>query len=440
MRKPKRTHQKMWKDLHPTARLCGQTTELDPTLGQSAFFGRCVGAARFVWNRALGRRLQVDDAKDVCPDLKLKVPTAADLHHWFVQDKQGELAWLYELPKDVVQQTLRELAQAFTNLYEHGYGYPKFKVKKRAKRSFTISGDKVEIADNAIRLPHVGWVRLKERGYLLPEVPDTVHVYSATVSEMAGRWYISLNIGDDATEKPVETPTQVVGIDFNVGRPEDWAVLSDGSHVEQPQALRARERKLARLQRRASEKLKGSNRRRKAERRVARFLVHICSVRKDFIEKAMTSLAKAKRVYVVEDLNVDGMMRSRLAKSVADASMSTAIRRLEQKAPWYGSAVLRADRFYPSTQRCSSCGHVKTGAGKLSLGATWYVCQECGFQADRQYNAAWNLQQWPAVRGTLETDGTGSKDPPSSENLLPSLGKFLGTGVFHGRCVGQHER
>ncbi len=395
---------------------CGQAvyglkTELAPNREQVTFFERCAGAARFAWNWGLAKRQEVEVAKDCIETLK--IPSAIDLHRWLVREKRGELAWLYDLPKDVPQEAFRDLDHAYKNLYEAHMGKPKFKSKRWAKKSFTVSGEKVKVADNAIRLPRIGWIRLKERGYLLCE--GAVHIGSATISECVGRWFVSLIVVEDVSPVQPSKDAPVVGIDFNVGDPEHFAILSDGSSIKAPQPLRKNLRRLQRLQRRAFEKQDGSKRQEKALGRAARLHFKIANIRKDFIEKTTTELAKHKRVYVVEDLNVAGMSSKRrhLGRAFLDVSIGRTIERLEQKAPWYGSEVIKADRFYSSTKRCSNCGNVKE---TMSLSQRWYSCELCGFKANRDYNAAWNLQQWPLVRRTLETGATILQSSASINN------------------------
>lgn len=280
--------------------------------------------------------------------------------------------------------------------FKHGYGWPKFKSKKWAKKSFRFNGENVVVADNAIRLPLIGWVRLKERGYLLPE--GAVHLLSVTVSERGGKWFVAVSVEDSS--RPIRVPKNapVVGIDRGL---KTLAVLSSGLTIESPKALRAGERKLKHLQRAVSRKQKGSANRTKAVQKLQRHHLRITNVRKDALNKATTGLAKAKSVYVVEDLAVRAMMGNHhLAKSIADASWTELLRQLEYKAAWYGSRVVKADRFFPSTKRCSSCGLVKDA---MPLGERTFRCDECGLVMDRDLNASLNLQQWPLVQRTLET-------------------------------------
>ena len=178
------------------------------------------------------------------------------------------------------------------------------------------------------------------------------------------------------------------------------ATVSDGSVIENPKPLRRMERSLKHLQRVVSRRRKGSSNRHKAVLRAQHLYLRITNVRKDALHKATTMLAKTKSVVVVEDLAARGLLKNhRLAKSVADASWSEFVRQLGYKTRWYGSKLVKADRFFPSTKTCSKCGTVKL---EMSLAQRTFHC-ECGLVMDRDLNAAINLSRWPAVGRTHET-------------------------------------
>lgn len=369
-------------------------TELDPNRSQATSFKAHADAARFAWNWGLGRKQEVNDLNKL-PIAHIKIPTAIDLHRELNRLKKNKFPWFYEVSKCAPQEALRDLDVAFKNLFEHGYGWPKFKSKNWATQKFTLTGS-VQVADNAIKLPRLGWIRLKERGYLLPE--GAVHITAATVSKRAGKWFVSLQVREDIEPVPVPEDAPTIGIDMGLNT---FAVLSDGSSIESPKALNRNERKLKHLQRSVSRKKGGSSNRKKADQKLARHHLRITNIRKDALHKATTEMAKAQAVYVVEDLSVRAMMGNHhLAKSIADAGWSEFVRQLEYKAGWYGSRVVKADRFFPSTKRCSSCSNVKK---TMALRERVYQCEQCGMVLGRDLNAAKNLAQWPSVRRTLET-------------------------------------
>ncbi|TLZ80292.1 MAG: IS200/IS605 family element transposase accessory protein TnpB [Methanobacteriota archaeon] len=377
--------------------------ELDPSSAQIETFERHAGASRWVWNWGLARKTTVI-ALCQLPIERVRIPTAYDLGKEIVQLKRTTHRWLAEISKMVPQKALEDLDTAFKNLYENHCGFPKFKSKKWSKRSFRLQGNcpttpkVIDVQKRRVRLPFFGWIRVKhgQAGYLPITPNDRVKIHSATVSERAGRWFVSLNVQEELSEqRPVEGP--VVGVDLGISR---LATVSDGSVIENPKPLRRMERSLKHLQRVVSRRRKGSSNRHKAVLRAQHLYLRITNVRKDALHKATTMLAKTKSVVVVEDLAARGLLKNhRLAKSVADASWSEFVRQLGYKTRWYGSKLVKADRFFPSTKTCSKCGTVKL---EMSLAQRTFHC-ECGLVMDRDLNAAINLSRWPAVGRTHET-------------------------------------
>jgi putative transposase len=177
-----------------------------------------------------------------------------------------------------------------------------------------------------------------------------------------------------------------VGVDLGI---HHLAVTSDGTVVENPRALARKQRKVARLSKKISRKKKGSANWEKAVKRLRRLDLRIACVRKDAINKATTMIARTKPIIVIESLRPQNLVREhKLARSLLDASFGEFIRQMEYKCLWYGSTLIKADPFYPSTKRCSSCGNVKAG---MARSERTYSCQVCGFVMDRDLNAARNL-------------------------------------------------
>lgn len=342
------------------------------------------------------------------PIERIKIPAAMDLHKELVRLKRTSLRWLGEISKCVAQESLRDLDRAFRNLWEHGYGFPKFKSKKWAKKSFRITGDKIAVADDAIRLPKVGWIKLKEDGYLLPE--GAVHILSATVSERASCWFVSLNVIEDF-DVPENRGTRI-GIDAGL---TSLLTIFDGkehTHIENPKALIHHEGKLRRLHRAVSRKMKGSSNRRKAVLKLQKEHLKVANIRKDALNKATTTLAKTNSVIVIEILGVRGMMKNHhLAQAFADAALAEAVRQLEYKTVWYGSRLVKAQRFYPSTKQCSNCGYAKD---EMALSEHIFRCERCGLVAQRDDNASTNLY-WYELR--MAVGSTASKRLPESGRL-----------------------
>ena len=395
-------------------------TELAPDDAQLASLYRHAGAARFAYNWGLEWKSNVH-LFNLLPHPKLKTPTAVDLHRELNRLKKTKLSWLYEVSKCAPQEALRDLDTAFSNFFGRRAGPPNFKSRKRGAGSFTLTGG-IKVRPGEVRLPRIGWVRLKERGY----IPSRAHVNCVTVSERAKRWYVAVNVVvEERRKEPTTPPGPVVGVDRGLN---SLAVVSDGTVLENPRVLRRYERKLKHLQRNLSRKRKGSSNRRKANGALARLNMRVVNTRLDAIQKFTTMLAKTKSVVVVEDLDVKNMMGNHhLARAISDAAWGETLRQLRYKARWYGSSLHKADRWYPSTKRCSRCGQVKE---EMPLEERVFHCEGCGLVADRDLNAARNLAEWPGVARTLETPVEGGVQStakpliqPPSESGTISLGR-----------------
>ena len=366
--------------------LCAFKTELDMNNAQKTACARHAGAARYAYNWGLARKIEAYQKGE-------KVPTAIDLHRELNTLKKGELAWMYAVSKCAPQEALRNLDQAYAHFFRRvkekkagkkvQAGFPKFKSKKNGAGSFRLTGA-IRVFEKAIQLPRLGCLRLKESDYLPVE---GVHLLSATVSERAGRWFVSLQVEMEIPDpEPAEKP--VAGVDLGIHR---MAQVSDGIYFENPRALKSALTKLKRLQRVVSRRQKGSANRQEAIRQLAKAHLRVANVRKNAIHQVTSLLTKTKSAIVLEDLNVSGMVKNhRLAQAIADVGLYEFRRQLEYKGAWYGCEALVADRFYPSTKRCSQCGQVKPVMG---LDQREYHCDICGLVMDRDLNAAINLEQ-----------------------------------------------
>jgi len=264
----------------------------------------------------------------------------------------------------------------------------------------------------SIRLPHLGWLRLKEVGYLPGAGREDVKVLSASLKEQAGRWFVSLSVKQTVPDRPQRPRTKVVGVDVGI---KSLAVTSDGQVFENPRALARAMRRLRRAQKALARKQKGSNNRTKARRRVARLHYRVSCVRKDALHKATTAIVRDIDVLCIESLNVSGMLRNRcLSRALSDTSLSEFLRQLTYKAEWAGVEVIEADRFYPSSKTCSGCGEVKSD---LSLSDRTYECSECGLKLDRDLNAAINLKQL-AASSAVSACGEDVRPPGELAHLM----------------------
>jgi len=390
-------------------------TELDPTDAQVALLRQAAGAARFVWNWGLGERIRLyrEQGESTSAFSQLKQLRAR---------KAEEFPWLAEASKCVPEYALRNLDAAFSHFFRRvkekragkgsgPVGFPRFKARDRCRETFGVAGETVRVEQRRLRLPRIGWIRLKERGYLPAEGPDC-HLQGVTVSESAGRWYVAVQA---QIEQEIEAATgPVTGVDLGVSC---LATCADGRRFENPRALLIAERRLARAQRALARCQKGSGRRERAKFRVARLHQRVSNVRQDAAHKATAAIvgrglpADQRPASIgLETLNVKGMLSNHhLARALSDAGMGELRRQIGYKAEWCGCEIVAAPMFYPSSKTCSACGEVKD---TLGLGERVFRCGACGLVIDRDLGAAINLRNVAA--GSAETkNGHGGAVRPA---------------------------
>jgi putative transposase len=367
-------------------------TELDLNNVQVTACKRHAGAARYAYNWGLARKQEAYKATGTSP-------SAIELHRELNARKKTELSWMYQVSKCAPQEALRNLESACAHCYRRcalkregklkggKLGYPQRKTKKQGLGSFRLTGS-IMVFPDAIQLPRLGRLRLKEHGYL---PTSGVKVRSATVSEQAGHWYVSIQVEQERAI-PVNTGP-VVGVDLGV---KTLATLSDGTVILNPKPLKRRLKKLRRLHRAVTRKQRGSNNRKKAARALGKAYRKVSHQRANTLHQVTTKLAKTKSVLVIEDLHVSGMLKNHhLAQAIGDVGFATFRRQLTYKAAWYGSRVVLVDRWEPSSKTCSGCGWVDDD---LELSDRIFVCRnqarpDCGLVLDRDLNAALNLRK-----------------------------------------------
>lgn len=354
-------------------------TELKLNNQQRVICKKHAGCARFAYNWGLKRKI----------DMFVKTgtsPSAIDLHKELNRLKQTKFSWMYEVSKCAAQEALRNLENAFKNFFrriKNGQRctFPRFKSRKKRIGSFRLTGV-IRVFNDSIQLPRLGRLRLKEHGYLPPE-SNHVHILSATISEKAGRWFVSLQVKEEIN--PVKNTGPIVGVDIGIRR---LATLSDGTSFNNPCPLARYERKMKRIQRALSRKQKRSRNRLKTKLTLQKLHARIANIRRNAIHQVTSKLTKSKSVIVIEDLCVQGMrMNQTLAKQVSDVGFAEFRRQLEYKTQWYSSQLVLAPRFFPSSKRCSQCGYVKTELSSCRI----YTCGQCGLVIDRDINASKNL-------------------------------------------------
>ena len=292
---------------------------------------------------------------------------------------------MFDVTKCAAQEAIIDLGSAFRSFFEKRGRYPRFK-KKGASDSFCAANEvgTFRIEDRRIKLPVIGWVRLRES----PRFDGVAK--RVTVSRTADRWFASIlfEVADTVAAMP---PISAVGVDLGV---TDLAVLSDGTKIAGSKPHKKLLGRLRRANKALSRKKRGSRNALKAKQRLARIHARISNIRKDALNKLTTRLVGRYRRIGIEDLNVRGMVKNRrLARSIMDASFFELRRQLEYKARMHGATIVVADRFFASSKTCSCCGSVKA---ELDLSQRVYSCENCGYEAERDVNAARNLEKLAA--------------------------------------------
>ncbi len=367
--------------------LLGFKTELKLNNKQRTMLAKHAGVARHAYNWGLGLTKQILLHNRDNPEEKIEFPSAIDLHKWLVAMVKPEKPWYYESSKCAPQYALRYLRTAWDDCFKKKKKPPRFK-KKGRNDSFTLDGT-IKVVDHyKIQVPKIGVLRTFER------LPHGYKPKSATISRQADSWYISFKVETELQNTP--KTVDVVGVDLGV---KTLAYLSTGIVFERAKSDRKYEKKLAKLQWRNRNKVIGSANWKKAQIKIARLHRRIANIRKDTLHKLTNYLAKNHSQIVIEDLNVSGMLKNhKLAKAIADMGFYEFRRQLEYKCKLYGSQLIIADRWLPSSKTCSNCGWYNQD---LKLSDRWFLCVGCGSFLDRDWNASLNLEDFSSGRGNL---------------------------------------
>src|SRR5215510_12204389 len=349
---------------------------IDPTAQQEAALARFAGARRFVFNWALARRKETyqQTGKSISWSALSAELTGLKIKPGF--------EWLKEIDSQLSQQAIADCKRAFDNFFQKRALFPKFKKKHGAQQSFRIP-QRVKLENGRVYIPKIGWVKVRQSQAV--DLP----LKSATFKRDAtGKWHVSLVAEFDLPDLPkpsIETET-AIGIDVGFDR---FATDSDGGIVENPRFFRKAERKIKRVQRELSRKQKGSANRAKARRALARVYEKVANRRADFAHKFSTSVVEENNTIACETLNLKGMSKTKLAKSVHDAAHRETFRQIEYKARWRNRNFIFIGRWFPSSQLCSCCGHRHHA---LLLSDRFWKCLACGACHDRDHNAAKNIR------------------------------------------------
>ncbi|MDQ2821344.1 MAG: transposase [Pseudomonadota bacterium] len=368
---------------------------LAPNNVQATCLARAAGVARFAYNWALDQWQQQYAAAKIDP--ALPKPNEAALRRQLNAIKRSDFPWMLEVTKNAPQMAVIHLGQAFENFFAKRSRYPTFRCKGRDDH-FTITNDQFRVEEKRIRIPKLGWVRMREPLRL------TGHIVSATIARHAGQWHVSIAV--DMLEDPPLPQAEnqgAVGVDLGINT---LITLSTGEKFAGPKAMKTLGQRLRRLGRSLSRKVKGSSNRAKAKMKLARLHVRIADIRRNSQHQLTTSITRRFDTIVIEDLHVKGMLKNhRLARAIADMGFSEIRRQLTYKAARLGGTVVVADRWFASSRLCSACGFKLK---KLDLGTRDWACPCCQAQHDRDINAAINLRNLAVSSTAFACGGAGA--------------------------------
>jgi putative transposase len=374
--------------------LVAHRIRLAPNKRQCTYFARAAGTARFAYNWALAEWGRQYDAWKTNPTLLQPCETA--LARQLNSIKRAQFPWMLDVTKCAPQMAIIQLGRAFKNFFAGRARYPKFR-RKGVNDRFALTNNEFIIDGKRIRIPKLGWVRMRE------VLRFTGHIMSASISRTADHWYASITV--DIPELPLELAENqgAVGVDLGISR---LATLSTGETIEGPKALRRLQDRVRWLSHGLARKVKGSSNRAKAKMKLAKLHERISNIRRNGLHQLTTSLTRRFRTIGIEDLNVKGMLKNRkLARALSDMGFYEFRRQLAYKAVRRGCRVVVVDRWYPSSKTCSQCGYVlKT----LSLAQRKWTCPGCSSTHDRDVNAAVNLENMAVSSTVIACGGEGA--------------------------------
>ena len=393
-------------------------TEVKLAKGQEDIYARTVGVCRYVYNMLI----DINDERHAngLPYIN-NYAFSKWLNNEFIKNNPDK-SWIKDVSSKAVRDAIDNAHSSFTNFFklqrQKGYapytkkqiahaertgetltyydkqGHPRYKRRHANDCSYYFvrnsKSQAIQVERHRIKVPVLGWVRLKEFGY----IPQASAIINGTITKQAGRYYISVQTDEPLAVKQ-NNINDGIGIDLGI---KPFAALSNGM-IEKTVSQNKLEKKLKREQRRFSRKLEMNktdgktvytNGMKKQRLKIAKIHKRIANIREDRHNKLVDKIVRAKPSYItIEDLNVKGMMSNRhLSRAIAGQGLYSFRLKLTNKAREYGIEVRVADRFYPSSKKCNACGAIKLD---LKLRDRVFYCDRCNYIADRDINAAFNL-------------------------------------------------
>lgn len=360
---------------------------LRPNKQQELQLYKSSGTARFIYNWTLVKQQEnYEQGNKFIPDSVLRKEITQ-------LKKTEEFSWLNEVSNNVSKQAIKDACNSYKKFFKGQSRFPKFKSKKKTKPSFYNDTQKLKVKEKLVLLEKVGWIRTSE------QLPINTKYYNPRITFDGKYWYVSVSIEEE--NKYEELTNESLGIDLGI---KELAICSDGtiySNINKTVKVKKIEKRLRRLQRKVSRKYQNNKEGStfvktcniiKLEKQIKLLQRRLSNIRKNHLHQTTASIVKTKpRRIVIEDLNVSGMMKNRhLAKAIQKQGFYEFRRQLEYKCKRKGIEVIIADRFYPSSKTCSSCGTINKD---LKLSDRVFNCN-CGFSIDRDLNASINLANY----------------------------------------------
>lgn len=374
----------------------GHIIRLDPTNKQATHFSKTCGVARLAYNWALGQwKKQYEQDKnyrDECQakgisidENRLNKPSQGKLRKQLNAIKREKYPFMLEVTKCSPQLAIMQLGDTFKRFFKGESKYPQFR-KKGVNDRFSLSNDQFKLKLKKdkpfIQIPNLGLVRMTEH------LRYNGKILSAKVFTKGGKWFVSVAVELDDTQKPLPKTGKSVGLDLGI---TDLATLSDSTKIQAPKPLKNKLKKLQRLSKSLSRKQKGSKNREKVKTKLSRLHYKIACIRKDYLHKLTTNIVKQFDMICIENLNVKGMVKNRkLARSIHDLGFYEFKRQLIYKANQWGKSIKELNRFYPSSKTCSNCGFIMAKEN-LTLAVRHWICPSCHANHNRDINASINI-------------------------------------------------
>ena len=363
--------------------------KLYPTKSQEILFKKSCGVARYSYNWALCKWKEMYENGEY--------PSAYTLIKIQNSIKREETPFFLEVSKTVPQYAIHNLQSAYKKFFNKTSKYPIFKKKGQRDSFVAIENNIVFKQENyKIHIPRVGKIKCAEN------LRFKGKVNKVTIKRVANLWFAVISIDVKEETLLVSKNQTTIGVDLGI---KTMLVLSNSKVFDNPKALKSNLKRLKQYQRSLSRKQKGSNNRRKQQIKLARLHYKISCIRNNAIHNATTYIVKNFDKIIIEDLNVSGMNKNRkLSKALIDVSFGEIRRQLEYKSNWLGKELIIANRFFPSSKLCSSCGNKKE---TLKLSERTYICENCGLEIDRDLNAAINLANYCPTQKDCECEASG---------------------------------